>query len=258
MLVPAGTLPPAFQDSIVELQAVVSARGFHVLVQFGVADMDTIVSDLRKLAPVAIVNYNVLAPDAAAQLRQTGAVVVPDSGASEVDEFDAYVGATLVRALVERAGRRRLLFARPDGAPDYSSGMGRFRGASRAAQELGLSHPELVEIPLEPGAAAEVLEPVLEKRPPVAIACQVDVVALAVLAACRQLKVSVPEQAAIIGVDATPEGQLWFPRLTTLRIDQADVGRGLGANLLGAIDRVEPGPSAAGFPQLRLVEGDTA
>ncbi|WP_062077173.1 LacI family DNA-binding transcriptional regulator [Demequina globuliformis] len=258
VLVPAGTLPPLFQDSIVELQAVLSSRGFHVLVQFGISDSDAIVTDLRMLAPVAIVNFNVLAPGAAEQLRRTGVVVVPDSGESELDEFDVHVGSMLVQTLVERVGRRRLLFARPADAVDYPSGMGRFRGALQAAAELRLDPPTLVEVPLDVATAARILEPVLSHDKPTSIACQVDVVALAVLAACRELGLEVPSEVAIMGVDATPESQLWSPRLTTFRIDQGEVGRGLGANLISAIDGDEAGAHAAGFPQLRVVEGDTA
>jgi DNA-binding LacI/PurR family transcriptional regulator len=60
---------------------------------------------------------------------------------------------------------------------------------------------------------------------PTAVVAGNDAHALAVLHACRQLKISVPGEMSIIGFDDTDFSAHTYPALTTMRVDKEQMGR---------------------------------
>jgi DNA-binding LacI/PurR family transcriptional regulator len=69
-------------------------------------------------------------------------------------------------------------------------------------------------------------------RPPTAILCLSDQLALGVLAAARELRVRVPEDVSVVGFDDIPESARTTPPLTTVRQAHDDKGRTATALLL--------------------------
>lgn len=95
-------------------------------------------------------------------------------------------------------------------------------GIRREAREHGLDVPHTPRIPLDVHGATRTLEEVRDEagHGPLGIWAYNDDVAIAVVAASRELGLRVPEDVAVIGVDRTAVGQLVSPRLSTVAIDQ--------------------------------------
>ncbi len=67
------------------------------------------------------------------------------------------------------------------------------------------------------------------------IACYNDEVAIALMDACRILDRRIPEDVALVGVDAIPLSALVWPRLTTISIDLEVIFATLGAIVIDQI-----------------------
>jgi DNA-binding LacI/PurR family transcriptional regulator len=131
--------------------------------------------------------------------------------------------AVQLRYLAER-GHQLIAVALPDGTPPL--GPVRLRFAREAAAMIGLPPPPDLAIPRERSAAAPLLGEFLGAHPAVtALAAVDDDVALRVLAAARDLGLSVPGELAVIGFDDTDYGALFAPALTTVHIDAEEHGR---------------------------------
>jgi DNA-binding LacI/PurR family transcriptional regulator len=74
-------------------------------------------------------------------------------------------------------------------------------------------------VPLELSGAVSALSDAASSGEPLGVCCYNDDVAIAVLAAAREMSLAVPETVAVIGVDHTKVGQLVAPRLTTIALD---------------------------------------
>jgi DNA-binding LacI/PurR family transcriptional regulator len=140
------------------------------------------------------------------------------------------VGVQL-RYLADR-GHQRVAVALPDGDPPL--GPVRLRFAREAAAMIGLAPPPDLSVPRERADAARAVEAFLAARQGVtAFAATDDDVALRVLAAARDLGLSVPGDVAVIGFDDTEHGALFTPTLTTVHIDAEDHGRHAARVILG-------------------------
>ena len=139
--------------------------------------------------------------------------------------------AVQLRYLASR-DHRLIAVALPDGDPPL--GPVRLRFAREAAAMIGLPPPPHLIVPREPAAAARVLEALLGAHPAVtAFAAVDDDVALRILAAARDLGLSVPGDVAVIGFDDTDYGTLFTPTLTTVHIEAGEHGRRAARVLLG-------------------------
>lgn len=141
---------------------------------------------------------------------------------------DPIVGCDLVRADGRRSaasltahllahGRRRLLFiGDPDSSPDVRD---RYRGFLTAHQEVAVSPwADAVRVPLEESHGAPVAERlVAEPRPPDAVVCGNDELALALMQRLQQLGLRVPDDVAVTGWDDTLAARYVTPGLTTIR-----------------------------------------
>lgn len=147
---------------------------------------------------------------------------------------------TQLRHLVDR-GHRRLAFATPaTRMPGYVAIR---RGHVRqAATALGLPEPGQLVVPDDQAAARDAVAALLRLEPrPTAVAAFDDEVALRVLAALADLGLAAPRDLAVIGFDASEQGALWRPALTTVHIDAASYGRRAARQALGLGD--------AGWPE---------
>ena len=105
-----------------------------------------------------------------------------------------------------------------DNRPDLYCPL-RVNGARQYARERGAPDPVAVPVPLDRRGTVDALTPALtDWAVPTGIACYNDEVAIAVVAAARELDLDVPQQVAVVGADHIVVGQLVSPRLTTVRI----------------------------------------
>ena len=77
---------------------------------------------------------------------------------------------------------------------------------------------------------------------PVAVVCYNDVVALGLMSALHELKISVPEQVSVIGNDDIDFARHWSPALTTISTPLEELGRKAAEILIKNIeeDKVLP------------------
>ncbi|MGH3269853.1 MAG: LacI family DNA-binding transcriptional regulator [Trebonia sp.] len=129
-------------------------------------------------------------------------------------------------------GHSGIAIAIPDGDPPL--GPVRLRFAREAAARIGLPAPLLLTMPRDRGGSAGPIRAFLDANPAVtAVAAFDDDVALRILAAARDIGLSVPGELAVIGFDDTAYGALLSPTLTTVHIDAEDHGRRTARLVLG-------------------------
>ncbi|MDX3179660.1 LacI family DNA-binding transcriptional regulator [Streptomyces sp. ME02-7008A-1] len=244
-LLPDTTFRSGLQDAVDLVAEATAPLGANVVVRFaGRAPATT--TSLMRLRPLAVLDFSVLSTEDRMRLEAAGALVLPRNLASDAYQewrsFDDTVAELQVGALTVR-GPREMYYAtlRDDRSVPY--GLPRADSFTVACEKRGLGRPGSVAIPLELAGAVEALG-AIKGRAPLAVACYNDYVALAVMAAVRELGLSVPGDIVVVGVDDVEVGQLWSPRLTTVRIDLRQVIGRIVAELreaLGASAVDEPG-----------------
>jgi len=129
-------------------------------------------------------------------------------------------------------GHSGIAVAIPDGDPPL--GPVRLRFAREAAARIGLPAPLSLIMPRDRDSGAAAVRAFLDASPAVtAFAAFDDDVALRILAAARDIGLSVPGELAVIGFDDTAYGALFSPTLTTVHIDAEDHGRRTARLVLG-------------------------
>ena len=236
----AGADPAATLDAVLDLQpaavvdlGVYDAAAVATLRNAGIrilprpaAPHDAEIPDLR--GPAALHDAEI--PDLPGQAALHGAEIpgLPGPVALAARAFtdpNAVVGALQAEELLRTPGRRLVYALLADDRLD-PYGPPRAEGATRYARSVGAPDPIPVRIPLDRLGAAHALAPLLTDAGeagdvPVGICCYNDEVAIAAIAAARELGRAVPDQVAVVGADHTSIGQLVTPRLTTVRIDFA-------------------------------------
>lgn len=251
VLVPNTTFGRNLQDIVDTIAAAIAPSGAGVVVSFAGSDRRETIAALLDLRPLAVVDFAVLTSEDRGQLEEIGARVLPRpaGGATnpDADPVDIEIGRAQVERLL-RSTPRRLVYAGLADARLDPFGPPRLEGIEREAARRRLDAPIVVRVPLDAEGAVAVLSDVRERagRLPLGIACYNDDVAIAVIAAARSLGLSIPEEVALVGVDASAIGQLVSPRLTTVAVDQAAILRTIIPELPGpsvepvAEDRPEP------------------
>jgi DNA-binding LacI/PurR family transcriptional regulator len=149
---------------------------------------------------------------------------------------DEVVAYEAVRYLIS-CGLTRLGMVTGPMAEDCS--MDRMVGFQRALEEQNL--PFLPELIIEgdwsaSSGQAALMQLFANRDLPDALFVQNDRMAMGVLRAARDLKISIPEKLSIIGVDDMPLTQHYDPPLTTMRQDMPRIGLEAARVLIHAID----------------------
>jgi len=257
VLLPNTTFGSNLQDAVDEVAQRTRPLGGNVVVRFASPSAEATVDALEALRPLAVVNFGVLADDALLTLRGHGVIVVPDRPRPGASGIDGGVAALQASRLADR-GFTHLTFGALRDERQDPYGVGRFTALSAWCEAKGMEPPGLVEVPLTLEGGRRALEQLLAGGGPVGVVCYNDDVAVSLLAAARDLHVAVPEQVGVVGVDHTPTGQLWLPRLTTVHVDF----HGLVDDLAQALEAQVTGrPADQSTPVtdfLSLVPGETA
>jgi len=78
------------------------------------------------------------------------------------------------------------------------------------------------------------------RRPPTAVFCANDILAIGALSQCREVGLSVPADMSIAGFDDLPIAQYITPMLTTVRVPAHEMGSSAARRLIFAIENGEP------------------
>ncbi|WP_291055834.1 LacI family DNA-binding transcriptional regulator [Herbiconiux sp.] len=264
VVVPHATFGPHLQNTVDAIAEASATFGLSVVVRFAAADSESTLASVLDLRPSAVVNFGVFSPAQQAQLVASGAPVVPEyDDTVAADPVSTRIGALQVGELL-RGGPRRLVYAAISDARLDPFGPPRYAGIVQAAAEHGLDAPELVRIPLDVGGATRAVAGLLEagRSEPLGLCCYNDDVAIAVCAAARELKLAIPDDLALIGMDDTDIGQLVSPRLSTVSVDEPAImlSRLHGLTTLFGRQKDEPhAPAEAVQPGdlIHVVRGET-
>ena len=259
VLLPNSTFGSNLQDAVDEVMVGTRAVGGNVVVRFAGNDPEATMAAVLALRPAGVIDLGVLSADERLQLEGHGIVAPPDVPPETRPRLRwRHLGdpgaqparARLPGAVVRRARRPADGRLRPWSA-------GRHCGPSPPARASPSRHrcawPSISE---GDGGARPRCWP--GTTSPVGVACYNDEVALALLAAARELGVAVPDRLAVVGVDHIPVGQLWSPPLTTVEVDLRGMVRSIASQLRALLGHGEAEEPDQASPFLTLVRGGTA
>jgi len=246
------------------INLVAATQRSHVRLATLPIDDDDELADSALLVPTAGVDgYLVIAPwlsREAAPLFGGRPVVLVDG---DTDNWDAYstvvaddaAGASAATALLVAFGHRRIVFAGTSrGAPTPI--VERRRGYEEAMEGAGLE-PAFVEGDTrDPDAvAARAVEAITDDHHTAVVAAH-DVIALATVSALRTVRLQVPDDVSVIGFGNIPAASMGAPKLTTIDVERAAMGRLAHGLLEQRILRPDDPPCTV-LQRTRLVRHDT-
>jgi LacI family transcriptional regulator len=156
-------------------------------------------------------------------------------------DVDNVGGALIAMQHLLRQGRR--VVAHLAGPAQRLTAQRRFFGYRRALEDAGIPYdPHLVieGLPSIRGGYRAAMQ-LLSLQRPDALFCYNDLMAVGAMIACRQLGLSIPRDLALVGFDDIIVSLLVVPALTTVRIEQYELGK-LAARLL--LERLQDGDMA--------------
>lgn len=256
--VPNVTFGRHLQDTVDRIARATASRGMSVVVRYAGDDEESTLTAILDLRPAAVVDLGVfLTADTRKIIESGGTRILPElSALAEMTENPNHrIGRLQARHLLE-TDRRLVVAHLADDRPDFFGG-DRERGVADESRDVGKPAPLSIAVPLDrAGATAALAEVVADV--PLGICCYNDDVAIAILAAARDLGLDVPRDVAVVGVDRTEVGQLVDPPLTSISVnmpailtailrDQAifgDLGEAVPYEDLVDYVKLEPGRSS--------------
>lgn len=189
-----------------------------------------------------------------ASIVSVGGTPLPNTDRVEVD---LALGGELAAQHLLSTGRRRLVMAAP--AQARPTGDARRNGFQNAVVAAGLEAGDF-EVPaaiVGPEVRAAAREWVAAGNLPDGLFCHNDELAFALLRALLEAGVRVPDDVAVVGFDGLPEGELYWPSLTTVAYPFDAVASEAVAMLAARIEDPEAAPQ---FSRLapKLVIRETA
>ena len=187
------------------------------------------------LQPDAVMSYLPLSHDMAGAMREAGVRrLIPDpdldAGATGFSER----GAELQVEHLSGLGHRILAYAGSADPRLAELSQMRWHTARVAAQTKGLDITR-ARAGINDDSAAEAVAGWVHARV-TGVLCYNDDVAAAITGAAIDLGVKIPDQLSVIGHDDAPIASLYRPRLSTVRLDAAGLGRFLAELTIGRIE----------------------
>jgi len=242
-----------FSDTAHGLTAALEASGLQLLL--GYTDYDAATEErllralLSRRPEAVVVTGGTHTPAARKLLKAAGIPVVEtwDLPAQPIDHCVGFSNAEAVAQLVRQLhaqGHRRIGFL--GGLPSSDArGADRRRGYESAMRELGLDATRQLSVgqaPVSMEHGAQGVVQLLHRWPDTqALVCVSDHPAFGALAECQRRGIAVPGRLAIAGFGGFEVGASCHPRLTTVAVDCAGIGRAAGELLLRAIAAARDG-----------------
>ena len=227
---------PAMARSLKELEEALAGRGFSLIWYVGAHTAPGRIHPAANLTPAVIVS---LVDEADVDIREfLSQFNVPVLSMNNETSRQA-VGKAQVSYLAEH-GQSRIVFAAPERSDVQWLAQARLEGVREGCAEHAFEPPIVQVVPSSrEGARAAVMQVLTGQQPPFGICCYNDEVAFAVLAACSDVGIRVPDSVAVIGCDDIPLAQMSIPSLTTIALDNSQWLTALTENILSA-SRGEP------------------
>ncbi len=145
---------------------------------------------------------------------------------------DLRAGELAAQALLER-GHRRIVWV--GGGQDTWTARNRLAGVQGAIAREGLPPVEYLHGPTSRQFGHEIARTLMTREtPPEAVICFSDLIAFGFNAGCLDQGLRPGRDVSIIGCDDMEEAGLTWPRLTTIAVDKAGIGRSAAQALLHA------------------------
>jgi DNA-binding LacI/PurR family transcriptional regulator len=210
----------------------------------------------RDVMPRAMLTTYPLAPSDREELTAAGvhlpSFITGGEGRAGLSRREGLVGHLQVQHLHER-GHSRLGYALPHSQRHEPLATPRLHGFRDACHDLGLDEPVVVTLKLEQASAVTALKRWCRGRHPVtAIGAYNDDHAFAVLSGLHALKLTAPEDLAVIGVDNLPLAAVAAPPLTTLDQQPDLVARHTAAAIVDGLAGHDI-PTTLGPESMRLI-----
>jgi len=222
VVVPNVTFGRHLQDAVDSIASKSAARGMSVVVRYAGNDPVATLTTVLDLRPAAVIDLGVFDAAERTQIERAGIVTIPEQQmvGQMIENPNHHIGRLQVRHLLEVPGRRLVSALLVDERLD-TFGPDRQQGVTDEALTLGAEPPIRMRVPLRIEGVVAALSAVVAESSgaPLGICCYNDDVAIALIAAARELGLSVPGDIAVVGVDNTEIGQLISPRLTTIAVD---------------------------------------
>ncbi|MET0828419.1 MAG: LacI family DNA-binding transcriptional regulator [Microbacterium sp.] len=185
------------------------------------------------LEPDAVISYLPFEPETVKAMRDAGVTRLipdPDNAATEISE----PGIELQVDYLAQLGHRKLAYAGPTDLRLAQLSENRWSVARNSSAERECT-VNSVAIDFHDNSATLAVELWLQEYV-TGVLCYNDEVAAAVVGAALRLGVSIPDQLSIIGHDDAPIAALYQPRLSTIRLDTAGLGRYLAELTIATIE----------------------
>jgi DNA-binding LacI/PurR family transcriptional regulator len=196
-----------------------------------------------------------------------------DAGGIPVASVDQRAGVAMIMAYLTGQGHSRILHLA--GPPDWNDAQSRLRAYQDGLRSAGLAAlpPAFGDWTAESGyqAGGELLRTLVPGEDFTAVFSSNDQMALGLIHAFRDAGLDVPRDVSVAGFDDIPEAAHFWPPLTTVRQDFAELGRRCVAALVDAIRAAEraagggaaasgyrPGPGFCPRPRLRALPAGPA
>jgi DNA-binding LacI/PurR family transcriptional regulator len=219
------------QDAVASLSVRAARSSMSVVLRLADADPLATVAAILDLRPAYVIDLGVFDMPSRHAIEGAGIRMFPtrEATAHFAEDPNHYVGRLQARHLLESGNRRLVTALLLDDRVDVL-GPARQQGVADESATLGAQAPLVIKVPLTLTGAVDALSSVTEqvRDRAIGVCCYNDDVAIAVVAAARELDMSIPSDIAVIGVDHTQIGQLLEPRLTTVDVDFTRILEALG------------------------------
>lgn len=217
-LVPNTTFGTNLQDFVDFLTEELARAGLILVLRFASSPVEMLEHFITTVRPRAVIAPFV-APTAAEResIAAAGITLIDLHAEGGRDDENHRIGRLQGEYLASK-GHRHLVYAHLRDTRLDVFGDAREEGLADYCLAHGIDAPTSIRLPLELDEAISVLRTVPLGA---AIACYNDDVAIALLGAARELGRRVPEDVALMGMDATRIGALVAPRLTTIKVEAA-------------------------------------
>jgi DNA-binding LacI/PurR family transcriptional regulator len=221
-LLPDWPIGPTVGSLLEYLSAAFEASGFAFVVHPRAHTARPLSQLWTNITPAAVLAFEDFTEDELTSMEAAGVQARvamfgrtgTEAGGMTIPE--QHVGRLQVEHLAA-TGHRTIGYAYPDDTRLDHLAVPRFDGARQTCVDLELEEPIRTAVALTMESAVAAVRAFRGADPRVTAVCAYnDDLALALLAACRELNVAVPEELAVIGVDDVPAAAFSAPPLTTI------------------------------------------